>query len=351
MNLKQLSKNLSLVLVIALSMFTFTGCGSSEGKTVVSEGKTAIAEEKTLEVVSTDKIDYDKQEMISIATGSSGGSYYMVGTALAEVIQKYDENLICSSETTGGTSENIALVSSNETTFGMGMSDDIAAAYNGKRDYEGYPADNLRAICAGQSAAFQIIVLASSDIYDITDLKGKNVSLGPAGAPFFAPNLLETAGGLSKEDYNGQYLSHDQAADALNDGDVDAVIAATAYPTAAYANLAYTKDLRFISLTEDEMKKALETNPTWKTGVMPVETYNKQTEEVVTPVIPVWLFTSSDVSEEVVYRITKQIFEHTDELKQIAIDAGYYDVNTATDGVTIPVHVGAQRYLDEVKGK
>ncbi|MTI56611.1 TAXI family TRAP transporter solute-binding subunit [Geosporobacter ferrireducens] len=340
MKTKQTIKTLCMVLIFSIVILSLAGCSPKDNSSVQSNGFEQGGE-----------IDFDKKETVSIATGSSGGSYYMVGTALAEIIQKYDSNLICSSETTGGTSENIALVTSGETTFGMGMSDDIAAAYNGERDYEGAPADNLRAISSGQTAAFQIIVLASSDIYSLKDLKGKKVSLGPAGAPFFAPNLLESAVGLTKSDYNGQYLSHDQAADALNDGDVNAAIVATAYPTAAYANLAYTKDLRFISLSEEEMSKALAANPTWKTGLMPADIYNGQKENVTTPVIPVWLFTSADVGEDIIYRISKQIFEHTEELGRIAIDASYYNVDTAFDGVTIPIHPGAQRYIDEVKGK
>lgn len=344
MNCKNSTKLFSTALAATLMVGVLAGCGST--------ATPAVPTDSTTSGVATGEVDFGKKANVSIASGASGGSYYMVGTALAQIIAKYDPNLICSSETTGGTNENIALVSSEETTIGMGMADDIVTAYNGDRDYEGAPADNLRAICAGQTNTFQIIVIASSDIHTLQDLKGKKISLGPAGAPYFAPSLLESACGFSKdEDYQGQYLSHDQAADALNDGDVDAAIATCAFPASAYANLAYTKDLRFISLTEEEMKTVLSANPTWIASAIPADTYNKQAEDVIVPAVPVWLFTYENVEEDVIYRICKTIFENNEELGTIAADAGHYSVETALESITIPVHPGAQKYLDEVAGR
>ena len=298
------------------------------------------------------EIDYTKTGNVSIASGASGGNYYMVGTALAQTIQKYDPALVCSSETTGGTGENIALVSSGSTTIGMGMADDIVSAYEGKRDYEGQAADNLRAICAGARNTFHIIVMADSDIHSLEDLRGKNVSLGPSGAPYFSPSLIESVTGMVKgKDYNGQYLSHDQAADALSDGDIDALLACLSFPASAYSNLAFTKDVRFISLSDEEMEKALGANGTWLKNTIPADTYKGQTEEIQVPCVPVWLFSSSDVGEDIIYRACKVIFEHTEELGTIAKDAGYYNAETALDSVVIPVHPGAQRYIDEALGK
>ncbi|MCB6611516.1 TAXI family TRAP transporter solute-binding subunit [[Clostridium] symbiosum] len=295
-------------------------------------------------------IDYLKQANVSIASGASGGNYYMVGTALAQTIQKYDPALICSSETTGGTGENIALISSGATTIGMGMADDIASAYEGKRDYEGSPADNLRAICAGAKNTFHVIVMADSDIYSLSDLKGKKISLGPAGAPYFSPSLLESVAGLViGQDYQGQYLGHDQAADALSDGDVDALIACLSFPASAYSNLAFTKEVRFIGLSQEEMETALEKNQTWLYNTIPAGTYQGQDEDILSPAVPVWLFTHEGVGEDIIYRVCKVIFENVDELGQIAIDAGYYNVDTALDSIVIPIHPGAARYFEEAK--
>ncbi len=297
-------------------------------------------------------VDYNKKYNISIASGSSGGTYYMVGTALSKVIQTVDPNLICSSESTGGTSENISLISSEESTIGMGMADDIVSAYTGKRDYEGAPADNLRVITAGSTNTFQVFVLADSDIKSLADLKGKKVSLGPAGAPYFAPDLLESTHGYIKgKDYNGQYLAHDQAADALSDGNVDAVIVTIAYPGSAFSNLSFTKNIRLIPINDEERKAAVAAHPTWVPATIPAKTYNGQDEDINSLAIPVWLFTYASMDDDAIYRVTKAIFENVDKLRIITPEAGKYSLDAALKGVTIPVHPGAKKYFDEVAAK
>lgn len=343
--IKVRNKKRFAALALCLSLILgLAACGSpSSGSNPSGGGKDNSVDIENLE------ISYDTKYNISIASGSSGGAYYMVGTALAQVIQSADSNLICSSESTGGTSENISLITTEESTIGMGMADDIVSAYEGKRDYEGMPAENLRAITSGQVNTFQIFVPANSDIKGLADLKGKNISLGPSGAPYFAPDLLESVCGyVNGKDYNGQYLAHDQAADALSDGNVDALIATLAYPAAAFANMAFSKDVRMIALTDEEIAAATAAHATWVSSTIPAGTYNGQTEDVQSLAIPVWLFTYSNMDAEAIYRVTKAIFENVDQLGLVSSEAGKYNLETALEGVVIPVHPGAQKYFDEV---
>ena len=285
---------------------------------------------------------------ISIGSGTSGGAFYMVGAALAQTIQKYT-NYAVTSEATGGTSENISLVADESTTIGMGMCDDIIAAYKGERDYKGSPADNLRILMAGQTNTFHIIVRADSDVKTLKDIKGKRVSLGPSGAPYFGPDMVEAATGYVKDkDYKGQYLGHNQAADALQNGDIDVVIATLAYPASAYANLALSVPVRFISLTDEEMNVVRSKHPAWKDKGIPAGTYKGQEEATRVPAVPVWLFTYAKMPEDVIYNASKAILEHSDELGTIHADAGKYRVETATEGLgEVPIHPGAVKYFKE----
>lgn len=86
--------------------------------------------------------------------------------------------------------------------------------------------------------------------------------------------------------------------------------------------MALSVDVRFISLTEDEMSKAIAAHPAWKDTGIPAGTYEGQTEDVYTPAVPVWLFTYENVSDDVIYRCVKAILEHSDELGTIHADAG-----------------------------
>lgn len=288
----------------------------------------------------------DQQVNVSIASGTSGGAFYMVGAAIAQVIQKYTP-INANSEATGGTSENIRLVSSEETDIGMAMADDLIYAAKGERGYR-KPAENLRVLMSGQTNTFHIITKADSGIKTLKDFKDKNVSLGPKGAPFFGPDLLKAVAGLERgKDYRGQYLGHDQAADALANGDIDALIATLAYPAGAYSNLAMTNDIVFIQLTDDDMKIIREKFPYWKDVIIPKGTYKNETD-VRTAAVPVWLFTTDSMDEETAYQITKAILEHSEELAKIHPDAGKYKIDSALEGVTLPLHPGAEKYYREV---
>ncbi len=288
-----------------------------------------------------------QQVSLSIGSGTSGGAFYMVGAALAQVVQKHEPNILMNSEATGGTSENIKLVVNKDTDIGMGMADDIVAAYEGRRAYENKPAKNLRVLMSGQTNTFHVITLAKSDIKKLSDIRGKRVSLGPAGAPFFGPDMLEQVVGLKKGvDYKGQYLGHDQAADALANGDIDVLIATLAYPSAAYSNLAMTHELRFIEFDAKDMKIVKEKFPFWRDSVIPKGTY-KNAKAIRTPAVPVWLFTDKDQDPDVIYRVVKAIVENSKELGKIHPDAGKYQLKTAVKGINLPLHPGAEKYFKE----
>jgi TRAP transporter TAXI family solute receptor len=327
---RKMQGKLALILVVAvLATVTLFGCSSqSKNKPSDASGKVTI----------------------SIGSGTSGGAFYMVGAALAQIIQKYEPNIQANSEATGGTSENIRLVANKRTNVGMGMADDVVFAYNGEQAYKNKPAKNLRVLMSGQTNTFHVIVLDKSPIQKVSDLRGKKVSLGPAGAPFFGPNLLDAVAGLKKDtDYKGQYLGHDQAAEALANGDIDAIIATVAFPAAAYSNIAMTHNLRFIEFSPEDVNKAVAAYPFWRASVIPKGTYNL-TKDVTTLAVPVWLFADKDESEDTVYRIVKAIVEHSEELGKIHPDAGMYTLESATKGINIPFHPGAVKYFKE-KGK
>jgi TRAP transporter TAXI family solute receptor len=303
-----------------------------------------------ISVLSLASLAVAAQTPVSIASGPSGGGYYIVGAALASVVQKHVPELSVNSEATGATSENLRLVVGKESTIGMGMCNDVVSAYQGIRDFENKAATDLRILMAGQTNFFHVIVKADSDIKTLSDLRGKRVSTGPAGAPFFVPDLLEKVAGLKKgTDYNGQYLGHDQAADALANGDIDCIIATVAYPSGAYSSLAMTQDVRFLSFTDDELAKVEANFPYWRTKdiFIPKDTY-KNSEDIRTVSVPVWLFADVSTDEDVIYKFVKAICENTEELGKIHPDAGKYSIETALNGVSIvPFHAGAIKYFKE----
>jgi TRAP transporter TAXI family solute receptor len=273
----------------------------------------------------------------------------MVGAAISKVVHDTYPDISTNVENTGATNENIQLVFTGDATFGFGMCDDIVAAYYGEREYAGTaPKNNLRIVMAGYDQQFHFMTLADSGINGIEDFRGKRISCGPSGSPYFVPKFLEAAMGYIKDvDYKAQHLSHDQACDALVNGDIDVVIVSQGIPSAAYSSLSETYNIRFIGISDEMMERVLDKNPSWLKSSIPAGSYKGQNETLRVPSIPQWLFTNENVSEDVVYKVTDAIVRNTRELAMIHPSAGLFTLANARNGVILPFHPGADKRLNE----
>ena len=81
--------------------------------------------------------------------------------------------------------------------------------------------------------------------------------------------------------------------------------------------------------------------------MIPAGTYPGQDEDVPTLAITNILVTSSDVSDELAYQMTKLLFENLDQLKAAHAAAGAIDLETAIKNAPIPLHPGAERFYKE----
>ena len=81
--------------------------------------------------------------------------------------------------------------------------------------------------------------------------------------------------------------------------------------------------------------------------MIPAGTYDGQSEDVNTAAITNILVTSADLDEETVYQMTKAMFENLDEMVAAHAAAKAISIDTATKGLPIPLHPGAERYYKE----
>ena len=81
---------------------------------------------------------------------------------------------------------------------------------------------------------------------------------------------------------------------------------------------------------------------------IPANTYDGQNEAVPTVAVINFLVSSSNVSDDLAYQMTKLLYENLDELKAAHAATASIDVQNALKGMPIPVHPGAQKYYDEV---
>jgi len=292
------------------------------------------------------------KKVLSIATGGTAGTYYAIGGGMAKLVSQYMPGYKLVVQSTGASIENIHLVAKKKVDFAIVMSDPAYFAYTGEREFKGkakYP--NLRAIMAGHTSLWQPAALKSSGIKSIADLKGKKVALSAPGSPskFGAIAAME-AYGVMPGDYKDIYLTYAEMVQALKDGTIDASWVCAGIPTSSMLDLTSSAKINFLSIDADKFPYIKKKHPYYGKTAIPANTYSNQEQLVPAISTAGTLITNSDLPEETIYLITKTILEHTNELGEIH-KAGYlWKLDSATEGVAIPFHPGAEKFLKE-KGK
>lgn len=289
------------------------------------------------------------QDQLSIATGGTGGVYYPMGGGLAEVINKHVEGYQATAEVTGASVENMGLIATGDADLAIGLADTVQQSLSGTGRFEGQQLPMIRAMASLYANMVQIVTLADSGIESIDDLKGKRVSVGApgSGTEVNAQTLLE-ANGISFDDFTAERLNFNETADALANGDIDAGFWSVGAPTSSILNLATTNDIRMIALTEDQIAKADEADPTFAPLSLPGGTYEGVADAVPTVGIANVLVVSSEMDEETVYLITKAMFENIAELQAVHPAANQTTIEFTMSATPVPLHPGAIRYYEEV---
>lgn len=289
------------------------------------------------------------QTQISIATGGTGGVYYPMGGGLAEIINKHVEGFSATAEVTGASVENMGLIATGDADLAIGLADTVQQSYTGTGRFEGQQLPMIRAIASLYANMVQVVTMADSGISSISDLPGKRVSVGApgSGTEVNAQTLL-AANGISFDDFTAERLNFNETADALNNGDIDAGFWSVGAPTSSILNLATTRDIAMISLTEDQVAAADEADPVFAPLSLPAGTYQGVDEDVTTIGVPNVLVVSSEMDEETVYQITKAMFENIAELQAVHPAANETTVEFTMSSTPVPLHPGALRYYEEI---
>ncbi|MWJ27205.1 TAXI family TRAP transporter solute-binding subunit [Halomonas sediminis] len=288
-------------------------------------------------------------QQLSIATGGTGGTYYPYGGGLAELINNHIEGVSAVAEVTGASVENMGLVWRGDSDIALALADTVYAAYNGTGDFEDRQLENIRALASIYPNAVQLVTLADSGIESLSDLEGKTVSVGApgSGTEVNAQTLLE-ANGISYDDFDPRRLNFNETADALRDGDIAAGFWSVGPPTSSILNLATTRDIRLVGLSDEEIANAKEEEPVFAAYELRAGLYEGMDEAVQTVSIPNVLVTNSEMDEELAYQVTKLLFEETEDLIAIHPAANDTTVKFSVNSTPIAFHPGALRYYEEV---
>lgn len=295
-----------------------------------------------------------------LTTGTTGGTYYPVGVALAtlsKVKLQPTHGINISAINSAGSAENIRLIREGEAQFAIiqGIFGHYAATGTGPLASEG-PQTHLRSVSLLWTNVEQWVMRAedikTGTIADMGLLKGKQVGLGKknSGAIHSNAHVLSGFGIDIDEDYRLFSGGYGPSASAMQDGKVKAISAPAGAPTGAITKLFASGKgkMRLLSFTAEQARLADGGLGLWTPYTIAANTYPGQTEEVLTIAHPNFLGVHEDVDDETVYLFTKTIWENLGFLQAIHSATKAMSLEDAVKGLPVPLHPGAQRYYREI---
>jgi hypothetical protein len=292
------------------------------------------------------------KEVIPIYTPGSGGTAYFLGGAITTVINKYVPEVQMIVEGTGGSAATIKFIDEKkgkkQAAFGISDSKLLYLAYAGKSPFTKAYRD-LRAITFLYGSGLNLIVYKNSPIKTYYDLKGKKVALGAAGSGTSEISMqLLAAHGLTKDMYRPLWLGYKEVVEGLQDGSIHAGFISGAHPIPAIKELSARREIRVIPVDGKVLKKVLAENPYLYSETLKPGSYRGVDQDTPIIVFGTPLETHSGVSSELVYKITKVLFEHRDELIEIHPIAKEMSRENVAKTIMFPFHPGAEKYFKEV---
>lgn len=306
------------------------------------------------------------QEMsfFRIATGGTAGTYFPIGGLIANAISNppgsraCDQGgscgapgLVATAMASNGSVANVNGIAGGSIESGFSQSDVAYWAYTGTGVFEGKPAiDGLRSIANLYPESIHIVARADSGIESVADLKGKKVSLDePGSGTLVDARLILAAYGLTEQDIEPEYLKPNQAADLMRDGNMDAFFFVGGFPAGAIAELATSRAIKLVPITGDQADAVIREYGFFAKNTVPGGTYAGVADDVQTLAVGAQWITGASQPDDLVYEITKALWN---ENSRKLLDSGHAKgkeirLETALDGIGVPLHPGAERFYRE----
>jgi uncharacterized protein len=288
-----------------------------------------------------------QRTFVTIATGGTGGVYFIYGGGLASLLGKWLPGVEATAEATAASVDNMRLLEAKRATLAFSLADTAFDALKGQGRFTS--AVPVRALAVLYNNYTHIVALDGSGINTVADLRGKRVSTGAAGSgtEIIAARVLEAAG-MKLTDVRQERLGVAESAAALKDRKIDAFIWSGGIPTAAVVDLANTPGIKLKMINSSDLTAKLKRQygSFYFNLRIPKDVYKTDADTNVIGVANI-LATRSDADVNLMYRITKAMFENRTELGAIHPEAKKLNLEDATDGSPVPFHIGAVRYFAE----
>ncbi|MBM3504694.1 MAG: TAXI family TRAP transporter solute-binding subunit [Alphaproteobacteria bacterium] len=286
-------------------------------------------------------------QFINILTGGTAGVYYPLGVALSKI---YADNLAGSRpsvQATRASVENLNLLQQGKGEIALTLGDSLGFAWAGDAD-AGFtqPLNKLRGIAAVYPNYIQLVATRESGIRTIADLKGKRISVGAAksGTELNTRAILKAAGLTYTDMGKVEYLDFAQSIELMKNRQLDVTLQSAGLGVASIRDLAATNDIVVVAIPAELVGKI---GAPYVAGIIPANTYRGQATDVPTAAVVNFLVTHDGVPDDLVYRMTKTMYDNLATMVSAHAAARDIKLEAAMQGMPIPLHPGAERFLKE----
>jgi len=291
---------------------------------------------------------------VTIGTGGVTGVYYPTGGAISRMInKKFEEYKIKATvESTSGSVFNINAVLNGDLDFGVAQSDRQYQAYNGLAEWtDSGKQTDLRSVFSIHPESITLVVSGTSGVKTIRDLKGRRVNLGnPGSGQLQNSKDVVSAAGLAEEDLSAEYVKAVEAPGLLQDERLDAFFYTVGHPNGNIKEATSGRiKVRIVPIEGEGVERLLETHSYYAKSMIPRSFYPNalNTEDIETIGVKATFVTSRDVDEDIVYAITKEVFENLADFKVLHPAYEVLTKENMLKGLSAPIHKGALRYYRE----
>jgi len=292
-----------------------------------------------------------QQKTMAIGTGGTGGVYYPLGGAIANVLSKNLPNVQATAEVTGGSVDNLKLIASGQSEMGFSMADAADDAYKGVDKFKSgkVPLQTLLVVYPNR---MHVVTVEGSGIEKMSDLKGKRVSTGSPGSAteVMAFRVIEAAGFDKDKDMKRERLGVSESVNAIKDRKIDAFFWVGGIPTAAVTDLAATPGMKIKLIDHADLvdKMNEKHGKLYSAGKIPASVYPGMDKDNANTEVWNIIVTGNKMSDDDAYNIVKTLVEKKADIVAVHKEAESFSLdNQVQDRSPIPFHPGAMKYFKE----
>ena len=328
-----MTRSILVLLAAVLTGISLVACGGRQQATAPGDGPGCE--------ITTDR-------RIAVATGNTGGVYYVLGGALAEAVNAATEGkLKATAAETGASVQNIQQLVAGNYQVAFSLADSAADAVQGKGAFAGSP-QPIAALARLYPNYTQVVVRTDAGIATLADLRGKRVSTGSpkSGTEVIANRVLQAVGLNPDTDLAAQRLDIGTTVDGMKDGTIDAMFFSGGLPTPNITDLFTSLGNRVRLLDTSAVLDTLRrTNPVYDVATIPASTYPAATD-TPTIVVPNLLLVPHSLDVPAACVLTRTLFEHKADLVAVNPAAENITLQQARQTDPVPLHAGARQALD-----